>query len=147
MQRVSAASVKVDSELVSAIEGGLLALVGIEVDDGEPDLAAAAEKVAGLRIFPDDSGAMNLSIGETGGSVLLVSQFTLLADLKRGRRPSFSGAAPPEVAAPLVERLRELIEAHGIHTESGRFGARMEVSLVNEGPVTLVLDIRGGRVV
>ena len=147
MQRVSAASVKADDELVAAIEGGLLALVGIESDDGEPDLAAAAEKVAGLRIFPDESGAMNLSIGEIGGSVLLVTQFTLLADLKRGRRPSFSGAAPPEVAAPLVERLRELIESQGIHTESGRFGARMEVSLVNEGPVTLVLDVRGGRVV
>ena len=147
MQRVSAASVKVDGELVAAIEGGLLALVGIDADDGEPDLAAAAEKVAGLRIFPDESGAMNLSIEETGGSVLLVSQFTLLADLKKGRRPSFSGAAPPELAAPLVDRLRELIEEKGIQTESGRFGARMEVSLVNEGPVTLVLDVRGGRVV
>ncbi len=90
---------------------------------------------------------MNVSIEETGGSVLLVSQFTLLADLRKGRRPSFSGAAPPELAAPLFDRFRALVEARGIPVEVGRFGARMEVSLVNEGPVTLVVDVRAGRVV
>lgn len=124
----------------------MLILVGIEAGDDEHDLAAAAEKISDLRVFPDRSGAMNLSVREIGGSVLLVSQFTLLADARRGRRPSFVRAAPPEIAAPMFDRLVRLFVESGIQAESGRFGAKMEVSLVNDGPVTLVLDFRGGRV-
>ncbi len=146
LQRVSKASVRVGEEVVGEIGPGLLILVGIETEDGERDLATAAEKISELRVFPDESGAMNLSVREIGGSVLLVSQFTLLADVRRGRRPSFVGAAPPEIAAPLFDRLVRSFEERGIPVESGRFGAKMEVSLVNDGPVTLVLDIRGGRV-
>jgi D-aminoacyl-tRNA deacylase len=147
LQRVSEASVRVDGEVVAVIGAGFLALVGIEADDDERDLVAAVDKIAGLRVFPDAAGAMNISIEETGGAVLLVSQFTLLADVRKGRRPSFSGAASPELAAPLIDRFRVLLEERGIPVEVGRFGARMGVSLVNEGPVTLVVDVRGGRVV
>ena len=146
LQRVSKASVRVGEDIVGEIGPGLLILVGIETGDGERDLATAAKKLSELRVFPDRSGAMNLSVREIGGAVLLVSQFTLVADLRRGRRPSFVGAAPPEIAAPLFDRLVRLLEESGIPTESGRFGAKMEVSLVNDGPVTLVFDIRAGRV-
>ena len=131
---------------MGAIGPGLLLLVGLEASDNEQDLAAAVDKVIGLRVFPDESAAMNRSVVDVDGSILVVSQFTLLADVRRGRRPSLQGAAPPEMATAMFERLLGLFAASGVPTESGRFGARMEVSLVNEGPVTLILDVRGGRV-
>lgn len=146
LQRVSKASVRVGDEVVGEIGPGLLLLVGIEAGDDERDLAAAAEKISDLRVFADRSGAMNLSLREIGGSVLLVSQFTLLADARKGRRPSLAGAAPADLAAPMFDRLVQLFEERGIRAESGRFGAMMDVSLVNQGPMTLVLDVRGGRV-
>jgi D-tyrosyl-tRNA(Tyr) deacylase len=146
VQRVSSASVTVEDEVVGAIGSGLLILVGLEASDEERDLAAAVEKLIGLRVFADRAGAMNRSVIEIGGSVLLVSQFTLLADVRRGRRPSLAGAAPPETAAVMFEQLVTAFAASGVPTESGRFGARMEVSLVNDGPVTLVLDVKEGRV-
>ena len=136
----------VDDDLVAAIGPGFLVLVGVEPGDSGPEVSAAAEKIAGLRLFADDAGLMNRSIVETGGEVLVVSQFTLLGDARRGRRPSFTGAAPPETAAPLVEMLRDRLSENGVPTQTGRFGAKMAVSLVNDGPVTLVLEIRGGRV-
>ena len=144
LQRVARASVEVAGERVAAIGRGLLVLAGVAPGDGEPQVAAAAAKVAALRLFEDPEGKMNLSLGEVGGSVLLVSQFTLLASTGKGRRPSFAGAARPEIAAPLVERLAEHLAGLGVTVERGRFGAAMAVELVNDGPVTLVLDFPPG---
>jgi D-tyrosyl-tRNA(Tyr) deacylase len=146
LQRVSRASVTVAGEVVGSIADGLLLLVGIEPTDTPQDVDRAADKVSNLRIFADEGGLMNRSIIETGGSALVVSQFTLISDMRRGRRPSFVGAADPGTAAPLVERLAERLTQAGIHTESGVFGASMAVDLVNDGPVTVTLDIRDGRV-
>lgn len=146
MQRVSEASVLVDGSVVGRIGAGICILVGVAEDDDEADVAAAADKLAGLRVFADDEGKMNLSILDTGGEVLVVSQFTLLGDVRRGRRPSFTGAADPAVAAPLVERLVSLLEERGIGTAQGVFGAKMSVRIVNDGPVTLVLDVKRGVV-
>lgn len=136
----------VDGAVVASIGEGLLLLVGIEATDGEEDIDAAADKVANLRVFADAEGRMNLSVLDAGGSALVVSQFTLLGDVSKGRRPSFTGAAPPETAEPLVRRLAETLSRTGVDTKTGVFGARMEVDLVNDGPVTLVLEVRGGRV-
>ena len=140
LQRVSRASVHVDQELCGSIEAGLMLLVGIEQSDDESCLRWMADKLCGLRVFRDDEGLMNLSLLETGGAILAVSQFTLFGDARKGRRPSFIAAARPEVAEPMFDRfvamLREKIE----RVETGRFGAMMEVSLVNDGPVTLVID-------
>jgi D-tyrosyl-tRNA(Tyr) deacylase len=145
VQRVSSASVDVDGERVSGIERGLLVLLGVSRDDEESDVSWIAEKIAGLRIFEDDEGKMNRSITEVGGAVLAVSQFTLLGDCRKGRRPSFVEAAPPEDAERLYEsfvaRTREL----GVETSTGRFRAQMRVSLVNDGPVTILLDSRERR--
>jgi D-tyrosyl-tRNA(Tyr) deacylase len=146
VQRVERASVTVDGTVVGAIAAGLLVLVGVAHGDDASDAQALVDKLLGLRIFPDDEGRMNRSVADAGGSVLVVSQFTLLGNVKRGRRPSFSDAAPPEHAEPLVARMLELIASHGIPSESGRFGAHMDVELVNKGPVTLVLDVADGRV-
>ncbi len=146
VQRVSEAAVTVDGAVVGAIRGGLLALVGVAHGDGEAEAAALAEKIVGLRIFPDDEGLMNRSIVDVGGAILLVSQFTLLGSVRRGRRPSFTEAGDPSLAEPLVERLAGMIQARGVGVETGTFGAHMEVSLVNDGPVTLVLDVADGRV-
>jgi D-tyrosyl-tRNA(Tyr) deacylase len=146
LQRVSRASVTVEGEVVGSIADGLLLLVGIEPTDTPQDVERAAEKVSNLRIFADEGGLMNRSIIETGGSALVVSQFTLISDMRRGRRPSFVGAADPGTAAPLVERLAEMLRDAGIHTETGVFGASMAVDLVNDGPVTVILEIREGRV-
>lgn len=132
--------------MVSLIGRGLCLLVGVEPDDGPGEGSATVDKVSGLRVFPDDAGRMNLSVREIGGEILVVSQFTLLGDVGKGRRPSFTGAAAPEHAEPLVEAIADGFEAAGIVTRTGVFGAMMEVDLVNEGPVTLVLDVRGGRV-
>ena len=140
LQRVRHACVRVDDAVVGEIGGGFLALTGIAADDTPATVDAMAAKVAGLRIFDDADGRFNLALADVGGSVLVVSQFTLIADLRRGRRPSFLGAARPEVAEPLVERFAAGLRTAGVPVESGRFGAHMDVELVNDGPVTLVLD-------
>jgi D-aminoacyl-tRNA deacylase len=147
VQRVSRASVAVDGVVVSSIGAGVLLLVGVAGGDTEADARAAAAKIAGLRIFPDDEGRMNRSVTEVGGAALVVSQFTLIGDVRRGRRPSFTGAAAPEAAAPLVSLLADTLTELGVSAERGRFGARMEVELVNDGPVTLVIEVSGGAVV
>lgn len=147
IQRVREASVEVDSSVVGAIGPGLCLFVGVGVDDGEPDATAVVEKIIGLRIFADDEGKMNLSLADTGGEVLVISQFTLLADTRRGRRPSFTRAAPPHVAAPLIESMISRFVERGVSTASGVFGATMTVSLVNDGPVTLILNVSGGQLV
>jgi len=144
IQRVTEASVTVEGELVSAIGPGYMVLVGAEEGDGPADVRYAADKIAGLRVFEDADDKMNLSVKDVGGSVLLVSQFTLLGDARHGRRPSFSHAARPEVAEPMVDELAEMLRAHGIETKTGRFRTHMMVSLVNDGPVTILLDSRKG---
>ena len=141
LQRVARASVTVDGELVSEIGPGLLLLVGVAKGDGEAEAGWLAEKVAGLRVLADEDGKMNRSVRETNGAVLAVSQFTLLADTRKGKRPSFVGAAPPEVASSLFDYFCERLRAAGVSpVETGRFGAMMDVALVNEGPVTIVLE-------
>jgi D-aminoacyl-tRNA deacylase len=146
VQRVRRASVDVEGEEVGSIGEGLLLLIGIEPSDTEQEIVRAVEKVANLRVFPDEEGQMNRSLVETGGSALVVSQFTLLADVRKGRRPSFVGAAPPELAEPMVDRFVEVLRSSGTHVETGVFGASMDVGLVNSGPVTVVLEVRDGRV-
>lgn len=131
----------VDGAIAASIGSGLLLLVGISPEDTAASAGAAASKVAGLRIFPDDAGKMNRSVVDSGGEVLVVSQFTLLGDASRGRRPSFTKAASPEAAEPLVEHLAETLRIQGVPVGTGVFGARMEVALVNDGPVTLILEI------
>lgn len=140
LQRVKRASVAVSGREISAISPGLLILVGVARGDGEAETRWLAEKVAGLRIFNDEAGKMNLSVVETGGEVLAVSQFTLLADTRRGKRPSFVHAAPPEEAEPLFDRFCALLREAGISVQTGRFGATMEVDLLNDGPVTIILE-------
>jgi len=143
---VSRASVTVDREVVGSIGRGLVLLVGIEPDDTTTDVERAVEKVAALRIFPDDQGLMNRSLVDIEGSAMVVSQFTLLGNVRKGRRPSFTGAAAPEIAAPLVDHFAAMMREAGIPTETGVFGAPMLLELVNEGPVTIVMDVRDGRV-
>ena len=141
LQRVKSASVAVDGERISRIGPGLLLLVGVATGDGEAEADWLANKVAGLRIVADGEGRMNRSVIESGGEVLAVSQFTLLGDARKGRRPSFVGAAPPEVAEPLFDLFCERLRAAGVRAvETGRFGAMMDVVLVNDGPVTIVLE-------
>lgn len=141
LQRVKNTSVTVDEGLVSEIEGGLLLLVGVGQDDTQAEADWLAEKVAGLRIFGDDEGKMNLGVRETGGEVLAVSQFTLLADTRKGKRPSFIKAADPAKAEPLFGYFCEKLQNVGIGSvKKGRFGAMMDVALTNDGPVTIVLE-------
>lgn len=140
IQRVSTASVEVEGKIVGKSGPGLLVLLGVGQGDGEAEALLLADKTVGLRIFSDEAGRFNHSLLDVGGSVLVVSQFTLYADLQRGRRPGFSQAALPEVAAPLVEQYVAAIRARGISVETGVFGAMMRVALVNEGPVTIMLD-------
>ena len=140
VQRVSRASVKVGDEITGEIGKGLLVLLGVEQGDTEGDADYLAEKVVGLRIFEDDAGKMNLSVAEVGGAVLAVSQFTLMGDVRRGKRPSFDAAARPERAKELYESFMQKIRALGLHCETGRFQEMMEVELVNTGPVTILLD-------
>ena len=141
LQRVSRASVTVDGEPFSEIGPGLLLLVGVAKGDGEAEADWLAEKVAGLRVLADDAGKMNRSVREVGGEVLAVSQFTLLADTRKGKRPSFVGAAPPQEASPLFDYFCDGLRAAGIASvKTGRFGAIMDVALVNDGPVTIVLE-------
>jgi D-tyrosyl-tRNA(Tyr) deacylase len=140
VQRVSRASVCVADTVTGAIERGFLVLVGVAVDDDERDADALAGKIAGLRIFDDAAGAMNLALADVGGGVLLVSQFTLLGDVRRGRRPSFVAAARGEPAERLYARVAAGLRAAGLRVAEGRFGAEMAVALVNDGPVTILLD-------
>jgi len=140
LQRVSRAEVRTDGERLGAIDRGLLILLGVAPGDDDWVAGALATKVAGLRIFADAAGLTNLSIGEVGGAALVVSQFTLFADARKGRRPSFLGAADPELGERLYESFCESLAAAGVPVERGRFGADMEVELVNEGPFTIWLD-------
>ena len=140
LQRVTQAAVEVEGREVSRIGTGLLALVGVARGDDSAIVAQAARKIAGLRLFEDAAGKMNLDLAAVGGEVLVVSQFTLLADASRGRRPSFEGAAAGEVAEPLVDLLVDQLRQAGTTVATGRFAAHMKISLLNDGPVTLVLD-------
>jgi len=140
LQRVTLARVLVDSEVVGQIGRGVLVLLGVAPSDTAEQVRWLAEKVVGLRIFADEQGKMNLGLGDVGGAVLVVSQFTLYGDCSKGRRPSFIHAAPPEIAIPLYEAFIDAIKAQGVPVATGRFGAMMQVELVNDGPVTLVID-------
>ncbi len=142
IQRVSQASVTVDGEVVGAIERGLLVLLGVAQGDTENDARTLATKVVELRIFEDDAGKMNRSLAEEEGSLLVVSQFTLLGDCRKGRRPSFIAAAAPELAEQLYQTFVAAVAVQGIRVATGRFRAQMDVALVNDGPVTLLLDSR-----
>ena len=140
LQRVTRAAVTVDGETVGAIGPGLVVLLGVARDDGPEEARRLAAKTAELRIFADEEGHFNRSLLETGGAALVVSQFTLLADVRKGRRPSFVAAAPPEEASPLVDTFTDALRELGVSVATGRFGAHMRVELENDGPVTLVLD-------
>jgi len=141
VQRVSRASVRVDGKVVGACGPGLVVLVGAGHEDTPETAERLAAKVARLRIFPDEEGRFDRSLLDTGGEALVVSQFTLLADTRKGNRPSLVDAARPEQAEPLVERFADVLRALAVRVETGVFGARMEVELVNDGPVTIVLDL------
>jgi D-tyrosyl-tRNA(Tyr) deacylase len=136
---VSSASVTVDGAVIGEIGHGWLVLLGVGPNDDQATAARIADKIVGLRVFEDEAGKMNRSVVDVGGAVLVVSQFTLYADTSRGRRPGFTGAAPPAVAEPLVERVAALIRERGLPVAMGRFGADMKVALVNDGPVTIIL--------
>ena len=140
LQRVSRAEVRIAGRVAGRIEKGYLLLVGFTGTDSEPALAWMADKVIGLRLFADEEDKMNLALNEVGGSLLVVSQFTLYGDAAKGRRPSFIDAARPEVAIPLYERFLDLLRERGVAVQTGEFGAMMEVDLVNDGPVTLWLE-------
>jgi D-tyrosyl-tRNA(Tyr) deacylase len=140
LQRVSSAAVVVDGETIGQIGPGLLVLLGVNATDSEAEAALLAEKTAQMRIFADEEGRFQYSLLDSGGAALVVSQFTLYADLRRGRRPSFTQAAPPDQAAPLVDSYIAALRDMGIHAETGQFGAMMQVSLTNDGPVTIILD-------
>ncbi len=142
VQRVARAEVRVDGAVVGAVGQGLLVLLGVGPGDTPATAAWMADRLAGLRIFADAEGRMNLSVREAGGGALVVSQFTLYGDATRGRRPSFVGAAPPELARPLYEAVADALAAAGVPTARGIFGAHMDVELVNAGPVTLILVAR-----
>lgn len=139
-QRVTHAKVSVEENIIGKIEQGALVLVAVEPQDTEQDAALLADKVAGLRVFADEYGKMNLSVTDIGGSILAVSQFTLCADLSHGRRPSFFGAAAPELANPLFETFCACLRDKHIPVQTGEFGADMQVSLTNDGPVTILMD-------
>lgn len=143
LQRVKSASVAIEGSVVGEIEQGFLLLVGVGPDDTRDDASYLARKIAGMRIFSDENGKMNLSIDQIGGKILSVSQFTLFADTKKGNRPSFTGAASPEAANKLYEEFNEiLLTEYGLIVETGEFGADMRVNLVNDGPVTILLDTK-----
>jgi D-tyrosyl-tRNA(Tyr) deacylase len=142
IQRVTRASVRVDDEVIGAIAHGLVALVGVAAGDGPADLDYTASKIAELRIFPDEQGRMNRSVRDVDGAILAISQFTLLGDVRKGRRPAFDAAAPADVARALYETLIARLRAQGLRVECGRFQAHMAVELINDGPVTILLDSR-----
>ena len=140
LQRVSHASVTVDKQVVGQIAQGLLILLGVGHGDGEAQIRTMTEKIVHLRIFEDDAGKMNRSLLDIGGQALVVSQFTLYADARKGRRPGYTDAAPPALAEPLVERFKDAITSYGVKVAGGVFGAYMQVELLNDGPVTIWLD-------
>jgi D-tyrosyl-tRNA(Tyr) deacylase len=140
VQRVSQASVSVEGQVVGQIGHGFLVLLGIGQDDGEAQIRQLTEKIVHLRIFEDTEGKMNRSLLDVQGELLVVSQFTLYADIRKGRRPSFIHAAPPAIAEPLVERFKEALRTYNLKVEGGVFGAHMDVALVNQGPVTIWID-------
>jgi D-tyrosyl-tRNA(Tyr) deacylase len=142
VQRVRRGAVRVGGEVAGAVERGHVVLLGVEQGDGDADARWMAEKVAALRVFEDDGGKMNLAVADVGGAVLVVSQFTLLGDARKGNRPSFVAAAPPEVANALYERVCALLAEKGVRVAKGVFRAHMEVEIVNDGPVTILLDSR-----
>jgi len=144
IQRVTESSVTVDGEITGEIKTGLLVLLGVEKGDSDADLDYIFNKTVGLRIFEDDAEKMNLSVADIGGEVLVVSQFTLLGDVRRGKRPGFSAAADPPIAEQLYEQLVSRIRESGLTVATGRFGADMKVRLLNDGPVTILLDSRKG---
>ncbi len=143
---MSRATVTVAGETVGEIDRGLLVLLGVAHDDTAADARTLVDKVLGLRVFPDHEHKMNRSVVDVAGSVLVVSQFTLLADVRKGRRPSFTAAAPPEAGAAMVDAVVDLVAERGVAVATGRFGAMMDVELVNAGPVTIVVDVTEGRV-
>jgi D-tyrosyl-tRNA(Tyr) deacylase len=140
LQRVSRARVVIAGEIVGAIERGLLVLLGVAPDDTPQKAQWLADKIVGVRLFADEQDKMNLSVADVNGGILIVSQFTLFGDCSKGRRPSFIGAAGPEIAIPLYESFINAVRAHGVPTATGQFGAMMDVELINEGPVTLILE-------
>ncbi|MEO7003441.1 MAG: D-aminoacyl-tRNA deacylase [Ktedonobacterales bacterium] len=142
VQRATEGQVTVEGEVIGRLDPapGLVILLGVGPEDGEAEAQLLADKIAGLRIFADDAGKTNRSLVDVGGGALVISQFTLYADVRRGRRPGFTRAAPPDVAAPLVTLVMEELRARGIPTQGGRFGAEMQVALVNDGPFTILLD-------
>jgi D-aminoacyl-tRNA deacylase len=140
IQRVTSAAVMVDGEIVGQIGRGLLVLVGVAKDDGPSDISYLANKIANLRVFPENDKLLHFTTAEVGGGVLVVSQFTILGDCRKGRRPSFDQSAPPELAEKLYEELVAALAQAGLPVATGRFRAMMEVSLINDGPVTLLLD-------
>jgi len=140
VQRVRSARIEVGEETVAEMGPGLLVLVGVAIGDREADALELARKLVGLRLFEDEAGRMNRSVAEVGGTLGLVSQFTLQADVRKGRRPSFGAAAPPDAARPLFDRVVEAVREQGMPVVTGRFGASMDVSLVNAGPVTILID-------
>lgn len=144
VQRVSSASVTVDGAVLGSVGRGFLVLLAVAPDDDDEKARWLAGKLARLRVFEDDEGKMNLSLLDVGGEALVVSQFTLYGSCRKGNRPSFTGSAGPDVAEPLYERFMELLRAEGVTVASGRFGAMMQVALVNDGPVTLILDSPSG---
>jgi D-tyrosyl-tRNA(Tyr) deacylase len=141
LQRVSSASVRVENETVGEIGPGLLVLLGVESEDNEQKAERLAQRVVNYRIFPDEEGMMNLNVQQTSGSVLVVSQFTLLADTRKGNRPSFSKAGDPALGKTLYEHFSQKIESHGVTIANGKYAADMQVSLVNEGPTTFWLQV------
>jgi D-tyrosyl-tRNA(Tyr) deacylase len=145
IQRVARASVSVGDEIVGSIGPGLLVLLGVGHDDGAVEAHVLVDKMLGLRIFPDNELRMNRSVVDIGGAVLIVSQFTLLADIRKGRRPSFTAAAPPDQASALVDDVVALIADRGVPVATGAFGSMMDVELLNSGPVTIVVDVRDGK--
>lgn len=140
LQRVSTATVTIDEQVVGQIDYGLLILLGVGQNDSETEIKNMVHKIVHMRIFGDDEGKMNRSLLDINGKALVVSQFTLYADVRKGRRPSFTAAASPDLAEPLVERFKDAISTYGIQVEGGVFGAHMEVELLNDGPVTIWLD-------
>ena len=142
LQRVSKAEVSVEGRVIGSIAHGFVVLLGVAKDDSEKDAAYIADKTLGLRVFADEAGKMNLALKQVGGELLVISQFTLLADTESGRRPSFIRAAAPDEAKRLYEHFLSLVRNGGVKVETGEFGAMMAVSLVNDGPVTIILDSR-----
>lgn len=147
VQRVRHASVEVDRRIVGEILNGLVVLVGTTHGDTDDDVDLLADKLVGLRVFADDEGKMNRSLLDIGGDLLLVSQFTVYGSVRRGKRPSFTDAGDPAVAAQLISRLAEQVASHGIRVATGEFGAAMQVTLQNDGPVTLIIDSVNGKIV